>query len=329
MQFVNNARRVDGLSTAPVNIAGMIPQHNLISQRLRRGTLALVASVAIVPLLTSTPVEAVHPELTDDEVALWVETVLADAIAPGSIQWDFDSPGVEIPATAAVAAVRIPGRDDVVVAVGENVDGSPAQADAPFPVSVLTESLVRGVAFQLIDAGVLDPTLTVDQWVPELPNADRVTVQMVIDDETGWSDYGTIEPDPVIADFARAWTLREAVELRATVMSALGEPGIHTDDSFTAEMVMGLIVEEVGGRPLAELVRESMSEPAGIDDTVLLGGSTVVPDGYRHGVFVFNGTPADTSAFEGTVVHDVEPGHALGRLDTDRPARSARSLVDG
>ena len=114
---------------------------------------------------------------SDDELAAQIEAVLADAIAPGSIRWD--ASGVDVPPTAAVAAVRIPGRDDVLVAVGENVDGTPAEADAPFPVASLTESLVRTVAFQLVDEGVLDPTLTVDQWVPTLPNADRVTVQMV------------------------------------------------------------------------------------------------------------------------------------------------------
>ena len=151
--------------------------------------------------------------MSDDELAAQVEAVLANAIAPGSIAWN--SSGVDAPATAAVAAVRIPGRDDVLVAVGDNVDGTPAEADAPFAVGDLTTNLVRTVAFQLIDEGVLDPTLTVDQWVPTLPNADRVTVQMVIDNETGWSDSdGLIEPDPVVTDFGRAWSLREAVELR-------------------------------------------------------------------------------------------------------------------
>ena len=241
--------------------------------------------------------ESAAAELSDDEVAVWVEAALTEAISPGFIRWD--AAGVDIPATAAVASVRIPGRDDVLVAVGENVDGSPAAADAPFGVASLTESLVRSVAFQLVDDGVLDPTLTVDQWAPTLPNADRVTVQMVIDNETGWSDYGPIEPDPVVTDFGRAWTLREAVELRATVMTALAEPGTRTNDNFTNEMVMGLIVEEVGGRPLADLVQDMVAEPAGLDDTALLDGQGATPAGYRHGVFAFEGTPMDTSGFEG------------------------------
>lgn len=235
--------------------------------------------------------------LSDDELAVWVEALLADAIAPGTIRWD--ASGVDIPPTAAVAAVRIPGHEDVLVAVGENVDGSPAEADAPFSVASLTESLVRTVAFQLIDDGVLDPTLTVDQWAPTLPNADRVTVQMVIDNETGWSNYGTIEPDPVVTDLERVWTLGEAVELRATMMTALEEPGSRTNDGSTNEMAMGLIVEGAGGRPLAELVRDMVAVPAGLDDTELLDGLGTAPAGYRHGVFAFDGTPTDTAGFSG------------------------------
>jgi CubicO group peptidase (beta-lactamase class C family) len=315
LQSVNNPRRVDGLLTAAVNVAGMIPQRNPMPQRFQRASLALLVGVAAVPLLANgvqpvhassddTVAAALEPTLvaeaasglSDSELAAQIEAVLTDAIAPGSIRWDAN--GVDIPPTAAVAAVRIPGRDDVLVAVGENVDGTPAEAEAPFPVGPLTVSLVYTVAFQLIDDGVLDPTLTVDQWVPTLPNADRVTVQMLLDEETGWSDYGPIEPDPVVTDFERAWSLREAVELRATVMTALAEPGTRTTDGLTNETVLGLIVEDVGGRSLAELVRDRVSEPAGLDDTGLLDGHAVAsPVGYRHGVFAFNGTPTDTSGF--------------------------------
>lgn len=159
---------------------------------------------------------------------------------------------------------------------------------------------VRTVAFRMIDEGLLDPTRTVEQWVPTLPNAGRVTVQTVIDNETGWSDDGPISPDPVTTDQERVWSLRQAAELYSTVTTALAEPGTRTNDGHVGDTVLGLVVEEVGGRPLAQLVREMVSEPAQLDDTGLLDGRTT-PDNFRHGVFAFNGTtPADTSAFPGT-----------------------------
>jgi CubicO group peptidase (beta-lactamase class C family) len=304
------------LLIAAANIAGMIPQHNPYPHRFQRASLTLLAGVAALPLLANRA-EPVHASgngivaaaqavttiaeaasgLSESELSAQIEAVLTDAIAPGSIRWDRQ--GVEGPPTAAVAAVRIPGREDVLVAVGENVDGTPAQADAPFSVGPLTVSLVYTLAYQLIDDGVLDPTLTVDQWVPTLPNADQVTVQMLLDEETGWGDYGLIEPEPVVTDLGRAWSLREAVELRATAMTALAEPGTRTTDNLTNETVLGLIVEEVAGRSLAELVRDRVSEPAGLADTGLLDGRNT-PTRFRHGVFVFDGARLTTSDFDGT-----------------------------
>lgn len=231
------------------------------------------------PEAATTTTDVTASGVSDDELAAQIEAVLANAIAPGSFHWNHN--GIDVPPTAAVAAVRIPGRDDVLVAVGDNVDGSAARADAPFSVAHLTESLVRTVAFQLIDDGVLNSADTVDQWVPTLPNADRVTVQMVIENKTGWSDYGLIEPDPEISDFGRAWSLREAVELRATAMTALGEPGTPSDDGHTNEAVLGLVVQEVGGKPLADLIRDRVAAPEGLGETDLLDGSNVPAD-YRH-----------------------------------------------
>lgn len=260
-----------------------------------------VAPATSVGITDTTGPPATEPSPTTipkaDRLATQIGAMLTDAIEPGSLRWDAN--GVDIPPTAAVAAVRIPAHEDILVAVGENVDGTPAEADAPFPVGSLTESLVRTVAFQLVDEGRLDPTLTVDHWAPTMPNADRVTVQMLLDDTTGWGDYGALDPDPVVSDLGRAWSLQQAVDLRATVMTVAGEPGTRTSDAGNNEMVLGLIVETIVGQPLTDLVRDRVSRPAGLDDTGVLNGSKI-PNGYRAGVFPFNGTPTATSDFDGT-----------------------------
>jgi CubicO group peptidase (beta-lactamase class C family) len=241
------------------------------------------------------PSTSVPDESGERALTAGIEDILRAALAPGSIRWE--NQGVNAPATAAVAAVRIPGRTDVLVAVGANPDGSPAEADAPFLVGSLVDSLVRTIAFQMVDEGLLDPTLTVDEWVPTLPNADRVTVQMLLDNNTGWSEDGPISPDPVLADTSRVWGLREVVELLATVMTPVAEPGTVTNDALAGEQVLALVVQEVGGRPLAELVHERVSEPVGLDQTSLGDGQTH-PDGFRHGIIVAGGTVLDSSAFE-------------------------------
>ena len=86
---------------------------------------------------------------------------------------------------------------------------------------------------------------------------------MVIDNETGWSDFGVIEPDPVLSRF------------RASLVAARsGRAPRHCDDRPRRarhthqrrphdEAVLGLVVEEVGGQPLAELIRDRVAGAGG------------------------------------------------------------------
>jgi len=183
----------------------------------------------------------------------------------------------------------------VLVGVGENTDGSPVNAAAPFSVATLTTSLVRTVALQLVDEGTLDPAAVIDQWVPTVPNAEHVTVQMLLEYATGWSESGAVEPDPVLADLERAWTLAEVVELRSAVVTAQGEPGTPSPAGIFIDTVLGLIVEEVTGQSLANLVHDRVAVPAGLDETFLDDGAGTLVADYRHGRININGAAVDTA----------------------------------
>lgn len=246
------------------------------------------------PTQTSPPPSSTS-EPAGDDLAAQVEGVLGELIGSTATGWDGRTP--EPPATAAVAAIRIPGRSDLLVAVGENVDGTPTVADARFLAAGLAESLTRSVAYQLIDEGVLDPAATVDRWEPALPNADRVTVQMLLDDRSGWGNWADVEPDPITSDFARVWTLPEVVALRAPVIEVLAEPGTPTDDLGNNETVLGLIVEQVTGQSLVDLVHERVTEPAGLAETGIFDD---IPSDVRAGMFTFNGATVATSDFDPT-----------------------------
>jgi CubicO group peptidase (beta-lactamase class C family) len=272
----------------------MIPQHNPIPQRFLRANLALLAGIAAVPLLTTTHVEAVHAPSGDTETAALeseIQTILDLALAPGAIEWNCC--GADAPPTGVNAAVRIPGRDDVVVASGSNVDGTPFDPNGPYPTGSLQDNLVQTVAWQLADEGDLDLDATIDTWLPDVPNADRVTIGMLADYTTGWNRVD--KTTPIVADLSRRWTLAEVLQGLVGV-PPLREPGtaIGTEAADHDTTALAYILEQVTGDSIADLVEARIITQLGLGDTFIQDGANQ-PDGLQHGVFAFEGQLLDTS----------------------------------
>ena len=94
----------------------------------------------------------------------------------------------------------VPGHDDLVLAAGEHVDGTPFNPHGTFATGTLETTLVMTIAMQLADEGVLDMAATVDRWLPEQSNADRVTLQMLLDGTSGWDGWAGVDTQNIVAD---------------------------------------------------------------------------------------------------------------------------------
>ena len=228
---------------------------------------------------------------TDDPVVDEIQGLLDGALEDPAFAWDGE--GVDAPPTGASVAVRLPDHDDIVLASGESVDGTPFDPEAAFNIGGVTESFVQTVAYQLIDEGLLDPTATVDQWLPAQPNAERVTVQMLLDHTHGWASWPEASYSLMAADPDRRWTLSEVLTSVETNPPA-AEPGTFTGQgTAVAATALAYIAEDVTGTTLADLVEDRIAQPAGLDDTAISDGTE--PPGYQDGVFAFDGQRLDTS----------------------------------
>ena len=271
----------------------MIPQHSHVPRRFLRSSLALIASVAAVPLVTSSAHAARSPSSeADPTLESEIQSILDRSLADGEIEWN--SCGVDAPPTGVNAAVRIPGRDDIVVASGTNVDGTPFDSGAPYPTGSLQDNLVQTVAWQLADEGDLDLDATIDTWLPDVPNADRVTIGMLADYTTGWNRVD--KETPIVADLSRRWTLAEVME-GVVGIPPLREPGtIGTEAADHSTTALAYILEQVTGDSIADLIEARIITPLGLGDTFVQDGANQ-PDGFQHGVLAFDGQPLDTSMF--------------------------------
>lgn len=232
-----------------------------------------------------------------DEVRDEVQAILDASLEPGAIAWDCC--GADAPATAAIVGVRAPGREDLVAATGEDLTGAPVSIDVPFNVGSLTTSLVQTLGWQLVDEGVLDPDATVEASVPQLADAEQVTVEMLLTDRHGWGDFGAVDDTSITADYDRAWTLDEVLDSVAEV-PRVSEPGEYNGQSVEIAMVaLAKVIEDATGQPLAEVFAENVGAPLALDDTFVSDGADLPAD-FLAGVFVLGGERQETSAFPNT-----------------------------
>ncbi len=161
-----------------------------------------------------------------------------------------------------------------IVEIGAVTDGEAVMAsfgdaealdpNAPFEALSLTKTMVAAVALQLVDEGVL----TLDGPLPDVPGVPRetttqLTLRRLLSHASGLSDYRVSEQfsDDIILDPV------DAVGL------GVGNANLDsTTPSYAATnyLLTGLVIEEVTGQPLADVMHARIFEPLGMNATELV-----------------------------------------------------------
>jgi CubicO group peptidase (beta-lactamase class C family) len=261
-----------------------------------------VAGNASTPPTTNGATNASTPPVTgtsavdSDELAAAIQGIIDASMVPGALSWN--GHGADVSPTGVLVGVRVPGRPDILLASGTNLDdGRALDPTASFSTANLGYGIVAEIGLKLVADGTLDRDATINAWLPDTPNADRVTVGMLIDATHGWGDYEDVMLQNVTADFARRWTSGEAVAtLKGVAPEA--EPGTFVGgvgNYGTGMLALGYIAEQVTGRSLADLVTSTITQPAGLDHSFLSDG-TDLPDNYQDGRFSVEGVPTHSTA---------------------------------
>lgn len=167
------------------------------------------------------------------------------------------------------------------------------------PATVMTAgSMSKQFTAFAIQLLVQDGKLALDDdirtWVPEVPDfGKRITIRHLLHHTSGLRDYFILlllaggHGDDVV-------TQEDALALVARQRALNFAPGTELTYSNTGYLLLGVIVERVSGKPLAEFARERIFAPLGMTHTRFLHGyGTLVPgrapsyvgsaaDGYRH-----------------------------------------------
>ncbi len=221
---------------------------------------------------------------------------------------------------AVLLRVTIDGQEIVIEALGESMTGVPATTDMHFRNGAVAIAYIATLLLRLVDQNVVALDDPLSTWLPDLPDAERVTPRMLANMTAGYRDFeqATEFKLAFYADPFRQWTAEERIAI-SLATPRLFAPGTNWEYSHTNYVILGQALEKIGGQPLDVLLQEHVLGPMGLRNTV--GWST--PEISEPVLHAFSserrpvlGIPAGTRFYEETTYWNPSWSLAPGSIET-------------
>jgi D-alanyl-D-alanine carboxypeptidase len=209
-------------------------------------------------------------------------------------------------------------------ASGVDSFGGPLRPAAPIEVASVTKTFVAAVVLLLAEDGALKLDDALRTYLPELVRDDAgITVRSLLNHTSGLPDYFEDEAFRAawLENPARDWTARELLEVAAGLPRH--ELGVFRYSSLNYVLV-GLVIEFVTGRTVAEALRTRVVEPLELDATHLPGTAAAAPGRLTS-------TAGDVARFlaalmRGEAVNDASRREMLSTVPSDWPESQGYGL---
>ncbi|MFL5944897.1 MAG: serine hydrolase domain-containing protein [Gaiellaceae bacterium] len=158
-----------------------------------------------------------------------------------------------------------------------------------YRIASLTKAFVSVLVLQLEAEAKLDIDDAVETWRPGVvPNGGAISLRRLMNHTSGLFDYTADETfgKQLLAAPGRTWTPQELLAL-GFAHAPLFAPGTNWTYSNTNYVVLGLLVEKLTGKPLAQALQERIFTPLNLASTSFPSTITLEPD-FVHGYFQSN-----------------------------------------
>ncbi|WP_441249513.1 serine hydrolase domain-containing protein [Kitasatospora sp. McL0602] len=185
----------------------------------------------------------------------------------------------------AIVSVSTPewGTWTTTLGTGDLATGAPIRTDQHLRVGSITKTFTATVVLQLVQEGRLTLDDPVSAFRPEVPDGEHITVRQLLQMTSGLYNYSE---DPAFNERLdqrpeSEWTPQELLDI-AFGHPAYFPPGGGWHYSNTNYVLLGLIAEQLTGRPLARLFQERIFNPVGMHETTLDSDATI-PEPHAEG----------------------------------------------
>jgi len=152
--------------------------------------------------------------------------------------------------------------------VADKAADTPMKTDFYSRIGSVTKTFTVTGVLQLVDQGKLGLDDPIGKFVDGVPQGDKITLRQLARMQSGLFNYTEAKPfqDAMFADPRRHFTPQELLGF------AFAEPNTFPPgDGFqycnTNTVLLGLVVEKVGGQPLHDYVRDHITTPLGMSHT--------------------------------------------------------------
>jgi len=146
----------------------------------------------------------------------------------------------------------------------------PLTAANRFRIASITKMFTAAMILQLVEEGKLKLTDTLDKFLPQIPNAKKITIVQILSHRSGipnvrrdQNSQGNVNTTPITKD-----------EMLALIAKATPnfEPDSKQSYSNSGYFLLGLIIEKLTGKSYEEALKERITSKIGLKDTYIATG---------------------------------------------------------
>ncbi len=192
-------------------------------------------------------------------------------------------------APAIVVLVRSPKLGDWAAGFGTRARDSaePVSVDDHFRIGSCTKTWVGTVVLQLVGEGKLRLDDPISKFHPGVPKGDAITIEQLLGMRTSLGNYTeSLELNQAMdATPQRVWKPDELLQFGYALPEYTAKD-VHYSNTNT--VLLGLVIEQIAGKPLETVFAERLFAPLGLADTVMapLTSNALLephPRAYRYG----------------------------------------------
>ncbi|MFI9206077.1 serine hydrolase domain-containing protein [Streptomyces sp. NPDC053048] len=257
-----------GLLAVPAVTPGAVTSNSVAADSV---TADSPRSAAFSTSTGSSGTDTEFPQLSP-AVAARLDTAIRRVMSEASV------PGV-------IVSLSAPGKGNYVRAFGvaDKANGTPMDPGLYMRIGSETKTFTVTALLELVDAGKVKLDDPISRYIDNVPNGDRITLRYLADMRSGLFNYSA-DPDfykALTSDPTRHFTPQEllAYSFKHPVQF---QPGAEFEYCNTNLILLGLVVEKIGGQPLRDFIHQKVLQPAGLHHTLFPAGAEF-PSPHAHG----------------------------------------------